>query len=646
MRTALAIVLLICGAAALGDGWRHYGGDPGGTRFVADSIVTAANVGELRPAWRFRTGDAGGLRATHRWRFKATPVLAGGRLFFSSGTNRVFALDAATGEPLWVFDPGVDFSIDYAEMYTSRGVSLWRDEAAAADAPCASRVLLGTLDARLIALDAADGERCRGFGDGGEIDLARGIVNFRPGEYGLTSPVAVAGDVIVVGSSIGDNGAVELEPGVVRGFDAKTGEPLWSWDPVPRDAGAPGASSWGADGGGTGAANVWSVMSTDLERNLVFLPTTSPSPDFYGGRRPGRNRYANSVVALRLDSGRPVWDFQVVRHDLWDYDLAAQPLLTAIDSEDGTREVVVQATKMGHVFVLDRETGEPVFPVTERRVPQSDVRGEASVTTQPVPTAPPPLHPETVRPWDHSPSHREFCAALLDGVRYDGMFTPPSLEGTLLFPGNGGGTNWGGMAVHAGDDVAVLAQNRMPTVVTLIPRAEFDRRRRGEDPVDVQYTAQHGTPFGMSRYHLYNPENGLPCLEGPWSELIALDLRRGTVRWRRPLGTLPALEDHPRASSWGTQSAGGPIVTSTGLVFIAPRFTRELLAYRLADGEIAWRGELPAMATATPMSYVRDGAQYVVIAAGGDVSGEPADYLVAFRLDADAGIPEPSPIRE
>lgn len=633
--TLLLAPLIIAAAGARADDWRHYGGDALGTRFVADSIVSAENAGALRPAWQFQSGDAGELRAPGDWSLKATPVLADGRLFVSTGTNRVFALDAATGERLWTFDPGVDFSIDYAEMYTSRGVSLWRDEAAEADAACATRVLLGTLDARLIALDAATGEPCRAFGERGEIDLTRGIRNVRRGEYGLTSPVTVAGDIIVVGSFVGDNTGVELASGAVRGFDARTGERLWTWDPVPHSDDALGAATWGpGPGGGTGAANVWSVISADVDRNRVFLPTTSPSPDFYGGHRPGRNRYASSVVALRLDSGEPVWDFQVVRHDLFDYDLAAQPLLTEIDTGDGPRRVVVQATKMGHVFVLDRETGAPVFDVVERRVPRSDVPGEQSAATQPVPTAPPPLHSDTVRIWDHSASHTAFCTGLLDGVRYAGPFTPPSLGGTLLFPGNAGGTNWGGMAVHPGRRVAVLAQSRLPSVVTLIPRDEFDARRarRGEDPVETEYTAQHGTPYGISRFHVYNPTNDLPCLEGPWGELIALDLDTGTVRWRRPLGTLPGAESHPVASQWGSLPAGGPLVTSTGLVFIAPRFARELVAYRLADGTLAWRGTLPAAATATPMAYVLDGDQYVVIAAGGDDDGPPADYVVAFRL--------------
>jgi quinoprotein glucose dehydrogenase len=304
---------------------------------------------------------------------------------------------------------------------------------------------------------------------------------------------------------------------------------------------------------------------------------------------------------------------------------------------DGRRvPAVVQATKMGHVFVLHRESGEPLFPVEERRVPQTDVPGETTAATQVFPVQPPPLHSNDVKLWESSDESVEFCRALLEGVRQDGIFTPPSLGGTLLFPGNGGGTNWGSMAADPERQIAVLALNRFPTVVTLIPRKEFRQRQKNadKDVVDKEYTEQEGTPYGMSRFELYNPKTGLPCLEGPWGEVVALDMQKGDVLWRKPLGVFPGFEDHPQASQWGSVSAGGPMITSTGLIFIAPRFGHELLAYRSQDGSIAWRGKLPAMATATPMSYIIDNEQYIVIAAGGDFLGgeAPGDYLLAFKL--------------
>ena len=633
--TALCATFLSPAAAE----WSHYGGDPGGRRFSADTQITLANLDNLEVAWVFRTGDAadGDDYFGRDSSFKATPILFADRLIFSTGFNRVFALDPATGRKLWVFDPQVDFSTNYSEMFTSRGVSAWQADDATNNRTCSKRVFLGTLDARLIAIDAMNGGKCRDFGRHGEIDLSQGIRNYRKGQYSLTSPVTVINDVVVVGSSIGDNGGVELEPGIVRGFDARTGKLLWQWDPVPRSPAAPGGSSWSNNGGEkNGGANVWSIISADLERNLVFLPTTSPSPDFYGGERLGDNLYANSVVALNAGSGEVTWHFQTVHHDLWDYDLASQPLLMDIHRDSESIPVVVQASKMGHVFVLHRENGAPVFAIEERPVPQTDVPGERSAVTQLFPRNPPPLHDGTVKIWEFSAEHAAYCAALLDDIRFDGIFTPPSLQGTLLYPGNGGGTNWGSMAADTDRQIAVLAVNRLPTIVKLVPRDTYRKtaeRERGGD-LGVQFTAQSGTPYGMARFDVYNPTLMLPCLEGPWGELIAINMADGSVLWRSPLGVFPGLEDHPRASAWGSLAAGGPLMTASGIVFIADRFRRKLLAYAAASGALAWSADLPAEATATPMSYSADGRQYVVIAAGGDSAAGtlPGDYVIAFAL--------------
>lgn len=634
----LIAALLFPTVVVAGD-WQHYGGDAGGQRYFATARLDKSNLDQLEQAFVFRTGDAtsGDDFDGRRSNFKATPILIDGTLYFSTGFNRVFAIDPQRGTQRWVFDPKVDFSRGYSEMFTSRGVSAWSDPDASPDRSCSTRILLGTLDARLIAIDAVDGKPCRKFGRRGEIDLSKGVRNFRRGDYSLTSPVTVVNNVIVVGSSVGDNGGVRIDSGIVRGYDARSGKLLWTWDPVPGNRERAGGETWGPNGGnGNGGSNVWSIISADAERDLVFLPTTSPSPDFYGGERPGSNRFANSVVALHARSGELAWDFQVVHHDLWDFDNAAQPLLIDIRQDDSDVPAVVQATKMGHVFTLHRETGEPVFPVEERPVPRSDVEGEVASATQPFPLQPAPLHDHDLRVWALSDAHVATCERLLEGVRYEGIFTPPSTQGTLLFPGNGGGTNWGSMAAHPAKGIAVLALNRLPTVVELIPRAEFDgrRRNRDDDLIDKQYTAQSGTPYGMARFELYNRESGAPCIEGPWGELIALDMTKGKVKWRVPLGIFPGFDAHPEASQWGSLSAGGPMVTSTGLVFIAPRFGHELNAYDLYTGAVLWRGELPGMPTATPMGYRIDGDDYVLITVGGDVLGdEPAgDYVVAFRL--------------
>ena len=473
-------------------------------------------------------------------RFLATPILVRGKLIASTGFNRVFALDAATGEEVWTFDPGVDFARPYSEMFTSRGVAAWQD--AASDGPCSVRVLLGTLDARLIALDAETGAPCPEFGERGTVDLSAGIRRYYPLDYSVTSPPTVVGGLVVVGSAVGDNGSAEVQPGVVRAYRVRDGSLAWAWDPIPRSEGHPGTDSWPeVRGNRTGGANVWGVTSADAERDLVFLPTTSPSPDFYGGKRLGDNAYANSVVALRASTGEFVWGYQTVRHDLWDYDLAAQPLLFDHAAADGSsRPAVAQATKTGFVFVLDRTTGESLHPVEERAVPPSDVPGEEVAATQPFPRL--RLHETDARPlwfWDFNAEHLAACRRMVSGVRYEGIFTPPSLTGALAYPGNAGGTNWSSMAYHGPSRIAYAVANRTPTIVKLIPRRQFPAaKRRGTlNGARAQHTEQDGTPYGMARFDLLH--NGLPCLEGPWSTLVVLDLDAGEVVWERPLGTTP-----------------------------------------------------------------------------------------------------------
>jgi quinoprotein glucose dehydrogenase len=641
----LIYAALVFGAAAMqcqaGEpGWSHYGGGLDGARYAESAVITPANVQRLSPAWTFRTGDAtnGEGYFGDPSSFKATPILFDGKLIFSTGFNRVFAVDPKSGKELWRFDPQVDFTIGYSEMFTSRGVAAWRDEKVAAGEPCAGRVFLGTLDARLIAIDSATGEPCAAFGRKGDVDLSKGIKRFRRGEYSETSPPTVVNGVVVVGSSIGDNGGAKLDEGKVRGFDARTGALRWEFDPIPRSKKSPGWETWeNASGKKTGAANVWTIMAADAERDLVFLPTTSPSPDFFGGERLGDNAFANSIVALRATTGEFVWAYQLVHHDLWDYDSASQPMLIDATIKGAIVPLLVQATKMGFVFVLNRETGEPFLPVEEQRVPPSDVAGERAAETQRFPSI--RLHPTdatSVKLWDYSDEHSKVCKRLLKGVRYEGIFTPPSLEGSLVFPGNPGGTNWGSMAADTTRGLAFLVVNQLPTVVQLIPRKDFealdeDGTMRG---VEAEYTSQSGTPYGMGRFELYNPENKLPCLEGPWGSLFALNIETGAVVWRAPLGAAPGLENHPQASQWGFLGGGGPIALAGGVVFAATPYDKRLYAYDMRDGRVLWKADLPAGAHATPMSYEIDGEQYVVLAAGGNLrEGEGrGDLLVAFKL--------------
>ncbi|MEO0973420.1 MAG: PQQ-binding-like beta-propeller repeat protein [Pseudomonadota bacterium] len=626
-------------AASLDSPWPQYGGGAEGTRHVGATHIHRGNVERLSETWRFQTGDAVTDPAPSH--FKATPILVAGHLIVISGHNRVYALDPGTGELAWRYDPQVDFTRGFSEMFTSRGVTSWVDDRPAAK--CRARIFVGTLDARLIALDAESGLPCTEFGTAGQVDLSRDVPQYRAGEYSVTSPAVVVGDVVVVGSSIGDNGGARLDYGLVRAFDVRSGRLRWTFDPLPRTSDAPGADSWArGHAGRTGAANVWTTMAGDAERDLVFLPTSSPSPDFYGGERLGDGRYANSLVALRASTGEFVWARQLVHHDLWDYDLASQPMLVDITGPEGPRAVVALATKMGFVYVLDRNTGTPLHPLEERPVPRSEVRGEQSAPTQPFPSL--QLHstaPDDFIRWSYDAEHEARCDRMLGGVRFEGIFTPPSVQGTLLYPGNAGGSNWGSMAYDPTRTLAYVAVNRIPTVVTLIPRAKFRAAaRRGDvNGVAAQFTAQSGTPFGMSRYEVYDRETGLPCHRGPWATLAAVDLATASVAWEVPLGRAPQTQDTTRSvPEWGYFAAGGPLSLAGGLVFVATPHDHTLRAFDADTGETLWSEALPAAAHATPMAYEWAGRQFVVIAAGGqrgDGKGR-GDLLLAFT------VPKPS----
>ena len=652
MRAVLIAVLSVALAASAGAdaGWGYYGGDQGGMRYSEAAQITAANVDDLIPVWTYSTGDIGkrDAKTMRRTKFEATPILVGERLVLCTSFNEVIALDPGTGKELWRFDPKIPTEKVYpANKFNCRGVALHEDRCShllgREPSLCGYRILAATNDGRLIALDATSGKPEEKFGNKGQVRIDPGMELEWPGEFQITSAPVVVRNVVIVGSAIGDNARVKAPYGTVRAFDAITGEPRWSWDPVPRDPNDPAAANWGDGYKDVGHANVWAPMSVDEGRGLVFLPTSSASPDFFGGLRPGDNKHSNSVVALNAETGELVWAFQTVHHDVWDYDNPAQPTLATIDVDGKPRDVVIQPTKQGFLFVLDRDTGEPVFPVEERPVPQGGVAGEVLSPTQPYPTFIPALAPQKITadeaygftPWD-----REACRKLIAETRNEGLYTPPSEKGTLMFPFTGGGMNWGGVAFDPVKQVVYANTSRMMHRITMFPAADFEKL--DEKFPDREVSPQRGAAYGMIRDTLLSPL-GLPCNPPPWGVLAAVDLKTGKIAWEKTLGTTEELAPLSIALATGTPTLGGPLVTAGGIVFIGATMDKYLRAFDAASGAELWQGRLPAPGIATPMTYEWKGRQIVVIAAGGhgdvDVAGQ-GDSFVAFAL---AGPNDPKP---
>ncbi len=631
---AAALVLSACSRApavsvapAPDVDWPFYGGDAGGQRFSTAAQITPDNVRALSVAWSFSTGDMASKGANLKHSaFEDTPIMAGGRIYVCSPFNEVSALDPGTGRPFWTYDPKIDPAVRYPNDENCRGVAYWRDPAPRPGAPCSERIFMNTNDRRLIAIDAATGKPCSGFGQDGTVDVAAGVTLYRPGEMQITSPPVVARGVVVVGSSIDDNQRVNEASGAVRAYDARTGAPKWSWDPLaspPKDL-------------VEGAANVWAPMSVDDQRGLVFLPTTSPSPDFWGGLRKGDDGDADSVVALNIETGKRVWAFKTVHHDLWDYDNPAQPTLAMVAWHGQMQAAVLQPTKQGLLFTLNRDTGAPVIPVEERPVPQGGAPGEVLSPTQPFPTAPLPLAPSTIRPEDAyglTPFDKAECRRKIAAARHEGLFTPPSLQGTLVYPFTGGGTNWGGLAFDPTRQVVYVNTSNALHLVTLIPRAKFEAAKAAEP--DIEISPQAGAPFGMRR-EVLKSALGLPCNPPPWGQLHAIDIRSGRILWEVPLGTTRDLAPGSQLilHDVGVPNFGGPMTTASGLVFIGAALDDYLRAFDAASGKELWRGRLPAGGQATPMTYVWRGRQYVLIAAGGhSKSGtKRGDEVIAFSL--------------
>lgn len=619
--------------ATLGDNpgeWPHVGRDAGGSQWSPLDSINVENVASLKEAWRYDGNDFIPAKGFAGTRLEATPIMVDDTLYTCTSFDRVLALDPGTGETIWTFDPhavqedGQVVLPGERRIRHCRGVAFWRDSQAAAGQKCATRIYRSSGDAAVVSIDARSGQPCRDFGaDKGHPGYVthHDYENHGEGIRTASSPPLVIGDVVVAAANAID-GTTDAADGMVRGFDARTGALLWEFNPIPEDKRRI-----------TGAANVWTLLSGDPERKLVFLATTSPSTDFYGGKRQFDIPLSDAVVAVSTETGKVVWHYQIVRHDLWDYDLPAHPLAVTIRKDGKLRDVLIQQTKMGTLFVLDRDTGEPVFPVKEMAVPASDVAGEKAAATQRMPVLPESFarnHLTREDMFGLTPIDRAWCRARFDELRYEGLFTPPSERGTLVFPSALGGGNWGGAAYDPQNNLLIIKAENLATIVTVRPA------RSAGGPKDADYLTRtlEGTGY-ETRGEVFLSPLGIPCTPPPWGTLTAIDMDSGKRVWQVPLG-----QSHrfgitvPGFLNWGSPNVGGPIVTAGGIVIAGATLDGKIRAYDVKTGREIWSSKLPAPGMAVPATYVYKGRQYVVIAAGGNSLAETkiADSIVAFTL--------------
>jgi len=622
--------------------WQYYGRTPRGTRFVLAQQINTDNVAELQVAWTFRTGDAPqGLGA-----FQNTPLQIGDTLYLCTPLNKVFALDADSGEQRWMFDPQVDKAtfrprcrgVGYHELVIE-GNSLISGDVAS----CARRIVLTTVDARLMALDADSGQPCAGFGIDGTVNLSLDMGEVKPGYYFPTSMPTVIGDLIVVGGWVIDNREVNEPSGVIRAFHAGTGDLIWAWDlGNPEVHGPPPPEGYSRS-----TPNMWSHPAFDEELGLLYVPLGNGTPDFWAAHRsPETNAHSSSVVALEIATGRERWTFQTVHIDNWDYDVATQPALYDIpDGQGGMIPALIQATKTGQIFVLDRRDGTPIFPVEEMPVPSGHVSGNVFADTQPFSVNLPAFGGQLLRErdmWGATFFDQLECRIAFKRLNYEGIYTHLTTEAiTLIYPGFDGGMNWGGVAVDEQQGLLIINDIRMPQLAGLAPQGTLTPELMASVGMNnaIVYP-QVGTPYSMF-WRLFFSPLGIPCHAPPWGVMAAVDLRTGALVWQRPAGSI---EDVTLAGikvrlplPVGMPTLGGPLVTASGLVFHGGTQDYYLRAFDIQTGDELWKGRLPVGAQATPISYVSptSGRQFVVIAAGGAPyphSSNPGDYIVAYAL--------------
>lgn len=633
--------------------WPSYGRTEGGVRYSPLAQINDGNVKNLQVAWTYRTGDFRTENDSAETTNEVTPIKVGDKLFLCTPHQYLDALDPATGKRLWRYDPQLKADKTFQHL-TCRGVS-YHDAGnterfpaslakagGAASSACPRKVLLPTNDGRLVAVNADNGQKCGDFGDNGEIDLQKSMPHAYPGGYNPTSPPVVTATTIVIGGSVTDNFSNKEPSGVIRGYDVRTGELKWVFDTGAEDPNAmPGEHTKFVHN----SPNAWAPLAYDAQADVVYVPTGVGTPDIWGGDRdPLKERYANAILALDATTGRLIWHFQTTHHDLWDMDVPAQPSLMDVKLANGqTVPAIYVLTKTGNVFVLDRRTGQPIVPVTEKAVPQSVARGPQTRDEHYSPTQPfsalnlaPQAKLTDKDMWGATMLDQLMCRVIFKRLNYDGIYTPPSENGTLVFPGNLGVFEWGGMSVNRDRQVALMNPIGLPFVSKLVPEdANRPIKEKGagtESGVQPMY----GTPYGVELNPFLSPL-GLPCKAPAWGYVAGVDLQSNEVVWKKRIGTirdsLPHLFQLPPLKI-GVPGLGGPISTAGNLMFVAATQDNYLRAFDVTDGELLWEGRLPAGGQATPMTYAVDGKQYVVVMAGGHGSfgTKMGDYLVAYAL--------------
>ncbi len=622
--------------------WRAYGRTQFGQRYSPLTQITPSNVSKMKIAWTFRTGDLPGANDPVETTFEVTPIKVHSTLYLCSQHQRLFAIEANTGKLRWSYDPKVQDNPTFQHL-TCRGVSYHETTAGAtnvdgtpAPSDCQGTIFLPVNDGRMIALNSETGKPCESFADHGTLDLENGMGEKTPGFYEPTSPPIVSDKILVVGGAVTDNYSLREPSGVVRGFDIHTGKLIWAWDSGTEDENAlPSATHAYTNN----SPNSWMTASYDAKLGLIYLPMGVKTPDIWGGHRtPVEERYASALVALDINTGKRAWFYQTVHHDLWDMDLPSQPTLVDIPTADGIVPAVLQPAKTGNLFVLDRRSGKLIVPAPERPVPQGAAPGDHTAPTQPFSelTFRPEANLTGADMWGATIFDQLACRILFHQMRYEGTFTPPSLQGTLVFPGNLGMFEWGGVAVDPVRQIVIANPMAIPFVSKLLPRSpDNPAAPNGAHPPGSENGVQpmYGTPYGVTLNAFLSPL-GIPCMRPPWGYMAGIDLRTMKIVWMHRNGTIRDSAPVPIPIKLGVPTLGGPLTTAGGVAFLTSTQDYFIRAYDVTNGNELWEDRLPAGGQSTPMSYAIDGKQYVVTAAGGHGSfgTKAGDYVIAYSL--------------